>query len=401
MTHYYLIESLSPLVFRAGKPFGAQAYQADANFPLPSSAAGLIRALYLDQYKIEFKGNNSNRATLSEQQYHDIKQQALQGLYLARLNHDGAVTVLVPKPADAIYLSRADHVKNQLLRLVPQHFELDKDEEYGSDLPQHLLPVRLLGEHKGKPQVESQFWSLDDLMKWQIKDLTLDEVKKNGLKHIPIEIRTHTAVDIRTRAAKESALFQTAGLDLGYQAKSDEPGIHHQGWHDKRLAFLIHTDVALNSDLASFGGERRLSHFQKIDQANVLPEVSKTLALSLQNSKGLRLTMLTPALFDQGYLPAWINRATFEGILPNSTVKVRLKAVAIDRWLAVSGWDLQTWKPKATRKAVAAGSVYWFEIFDGTLTQADIEQLWFKPLSDQAQDKLDGFGVVLPASWDA
>ncbi|MDH1712727.1 type III-B CRISPR module-associated Cmr3 family protein, partial [Acinetobacter johnsonii] len=67
MTHFYLVESLSPLVFRAGKPFGAQAYQTDANFPLPSSAAGLIRALYLDQKNIPFEGKLDKRATLSEQ----------------------------------------------------------------------------------------------------------------------------------------------------------------------------------------------------------------------------------------------------------------------------------------------------------------------------------------------
>ena len=105
-------------------------------------------------------------------------------------------------------------------------------------------------------------------------------------------------------------------------------------------------------------------------------------------------------MFEQGYLPAWLDKQTLQGVLPTqSKVKVQLKAVAIDRWLPVSGWDLQSWKPKATRKAVAAGSVYWFGIVEGVLTQADIEQLWLKPFSDQAQDKLDGFGVVLPAAW--
>lgn len=261
MTHFYLVESLSPLVFRAGKPFGAQAYQTDANFPLPSSAAGLIRALYLDQKNIPFEGKLDKRATLSEQQYQDIKQVTVNGLYLTKLKDNRQVTVLVPKPADAIYLNPEGQDGNALFRLAPQE-KLDNI-EYGSDLHDQLTLVTLKEGIKGKPKSEVQFWALDDLITWQSEDLTLQNVKKNGLKNIPIEIRTHTAVESHSKAAKEGALFQTAGLDLGYQAKVAETGINHQGWNDERLSFLIETDADLNNSLATFGGERRLSHFKR------------------------------------------------------------------------------------------------------------------------------------------
>lgn len=45
----YLIESLAPLVFRSGKPFGSIASAQDATFPLPSATAGLIRAVHVEQ----------------------------------------------------------------------------------------------------------------------------------------------------------------------------------------------------------------------------------------------------------------------------------------------------------------------------------------------------------------
>ena len=45
----YLIDSLAPLVFRSGRPFGSQVGQEDVNFPMPSSAAGLVRTQYLQQ----------------------------------------------------------------------------------------------------------------------------------------------------------------------------------------------------------------------------------------------------------------------------------------------------------------------------------------------------------------
>ncbi len=39
----YFLDALAPLVFRSGKPFGAQSDTDDIQFPLPSAAAGLVR----------------------------------------------------------------------------------------------------------------------------------------------------------------------------------------------------------------------------------------------------------------------------------------------------------------------------------------------------------------------
>ena len=45
----YLIEPLAPLVFRSGKPFSGQSGADGANFPLPSSMAGMLRTVTADQ----------------------------------------------------------------------------------------------------------------------------------------------------------------------------------------------------------------------------------------------------------------------------------------------------------------------------------------------------------------
>ena len=39
----YFLDALAPLVFRSGKPFGAQSDTDDIQFPLPTAAAGLVR----------------------------------------------------------------------------------------------------------------------------------------------------------------------------------------------------------------------------------------------------------------------------------------------------------------------------------------------------------------------
>lgn len=402
-TQYYLIESLAPLVFRSGKPFGEQAYHDDANFPLPSSAAGLLRALVLEHGKEGFLGQpeaNSKRARLSAQQEQALRNIACIGALLAKLNESGSVSILVPKPADAVFFKNTSTQETALIRLTPKAFDAD----CGSDLHGELLPVQMEEDHiKGKPESGARFWSLNDLLLWQTdpKSLLVKDLENNGLKNIPVEIRTHVALNDQSFASEDGKLFQTAGLDLGFQkaAKGDDakPGL----WSESRLAFVVGADFELPEGLATFGGERRLSHFKKVQQA-VFPALDASLHHAIQQQKGFKLTFLSPAIFRKGYLPEWIDEHTLTGTLPHSAgVQVALKAVAVDRWLPVSGWDLQRWKPKAMRKAVAAGAVYWFEITSGTITQQDVERLWFKAITDDAQDQKDGFGLTTIAAWSA
>jgi CRISPR-associated protein Cmr3 len=56
--------------------------------------------------------------------------------------------------------------------------------------------------------------------------------------------------------------------------------------------------------------------------------------------------------------------------------------------------------PKPTRYAAAAGSVYFFEVTEGgPLSVERLRNLWLRPISDQDQDRRDGFGLVLPGVW--
>lgn len=394
--HYYFIESLAPLVFRSGKPFGAQAYQDDATFPLPSSAAGLIRALKLEQNQNGFKGNNEQRATLADDQVKELRDIACAGALLAKQDENHHITLLVPKPSDAVFFKNKDTQATELIRLIPKQFDQDCD----SDLHQKLIPVQMEQDHiKGKPESGIKYWSLDDLIKWQDDNaLDIRDIQKNGLKNIPVDIRTHVALNNDSLASDDGYLFQTAGLDLGHQKITTEPNTI---WSNSRLVFVVGAECELQQGLATFGGERRLSHFKKVEHA-IFPDMDVNLHQNVQLQKGFKLTLLTPSIFQKGYLPAWLDQETLTGTLPNSPhIQVALKAVAVDRWLPVSGWDLQQWKPKAMRKAVAAGSVYWFEILSGTMTQQDIDHFWFKNLTDDLQDQKDGFGLTMITAWSA
>lgn len=396
----YIIDAIAPLVFRSGKPFGSQADASDANFPLPSSSAGLIRSQYLQQHGILLSdAGEQNRGKLSE----DVRQQLLdiqvQGAFLVRFDtaHPEDYTLMVPKPASALYFKAeakdadSETAKTKIVRLSPKAF----DDTVATDLPDGLLPVQMQEHIKGKPQKGAQYWCWKHFQQWQQgQKVDFDTVKAMGVESIPTEIRTHVAIDNQTLSAQEGKLFQTAGLDFQTQRKAG-----HNGWQDTQLGFLIRTSEPLNKDVVRFGGESRLSYLLPLQQSNAATLVPAELFDSIEKSKRLCMTLLTPAIFANGYLPAWLNADTLEGTLPHTQTKVRLKSVAVDRWQPVSGWDLHQFKPKAMRKAVSAGAMYWFEVISEQAT--DIDKLWFASVSDDAQDQKDGFGVVSIHAWQS
>ena len=94
--------------------------------------------------------------------------------------------------------------------------------------------------------------------------------------------------------------------------------------------------------------------------------------------------------------PSWITGvAGAKTGEPKPPVRLQLRAAAVGRPMALSGWDYVTRGPKATRFLAPAGSVYFFDVLDG----GDATGLHLASISDDEQDRLDGFGLVLCGEW--
>lgn len=367
----YWIDALSPLVFRSGKPFGTETDQLNIVFPFPSSAAGLVRTQVMQQHGIS--------------EPDALRQIAVNGLFLARCRNGDfrQPEILVRKPSDALYIKNKQNAV-QLVRLAPAETEAG----CGSDLPEGLMPVYMTEHFDGKPQSGAEFWRWEDFCAWQRGEaLDFDTVNQNGAAALPTETRTHVAIDGSSLAAEEGKLFQTTAYDFASRAKS-----HHQGWENENYGFLIRTDADLKTGLIRFGGEGRLSRLHPLDNHTLF----STAALPA-SAQSFSLTLLTPAVFAQGWLPEWLDADTLTGTLPDTNITVKLCAAALSRWQPVSGWDFEHNRPKAMRKAVPAGSVYWFECIGGA--SVDLQKLAFQSLCGQQQDRKDGFGIVSPALW--
>ncbi|KAF5431829.1 CRISPR-associated protein Cmr3, partial [Candidatus Methanophagaceae archaeon] len=81
-----------------------------------------------------------------------------------------------------------------------------------------------------------------------------------------------------------------------------------------------------------------------------------------------KLYLSTPSIFKNGWLPVWIDEKTLIGEYKG--LELKLLTASIGKPISIGGFDMRKRMPKAMRKAVPAGSVYYFEIRKGDIQKA-------------------------------
>ena len=374
----YVILPQAPLVIRSGRPFG-EGSRDGANFPLPSALAGLMRTQVMDVHQWSLP--------LRADQQKQLEGISMVGPFLAQRKIPGKIWVpWLPKPADALLLLDKNTGKKRYFRLVPKQ----RMEGTGDDLPLGLWPVTLHEDNKGKPQKGSEYWPLEQFLQWRRGD----EVECWDLLDTPgTDSRTHVALDRKTLAADGGRLFQTDGVDYGRVRDKSR----RQHFVDHEWGLFCRFAETVQEQMVTLGGERRLSWLGHAGESTLKPD-DRYLSVLGDSCRAFSLTVVTPALFDSGWKPGWLGEDLVGEVPDVPGLKVKLCAVAVERWQSVSGWDLRNNQPRAARKAVAVGAIYWFEIIgEPPVEWANL--LWFSPISDQEKDRSDGFGVVVPGPW--
>lgn len=360
----YIVEPQMPLVFRGGKPFGAATREA-AHFPWPSSSAGALRTAFMRQTGCEPQQTLNHRV-------HGP-------LLLRAAEHSSAWEPMVPAPADAVLLGDERGGK-LLVRLRPGRFPHGT----GADMPAGLRPVVLPEDAPaGKAQALAPFWPLSVLQQWDDGQMPDAARVATAGASLQTEARTHVVIDRDSGAAAEGLLFQTQALDFG-----------PAGLRGPRFALAVRSQLDLQPQMLTLGGERRFAWLQGAAQDPFAPPAPWM--QGLREAKCLALSLLTPAPLLRGFLPGWID-AHNTGEHPEVPgLRLRLVAMANKRWEAVSGWDLQQWQPRPMRKAVPAGSTFWFEVLECPQDDAWPQRLWLASMCDAETDRRDGWGLALP-----
>ncbi|PZA07711.1 MULTISPECIES: type III-B CRISPR module-associated protein Cmr3 [unclassified Meiothermus] len=370
------IHALSPLLFRDGRPFsaadGTETAAQSLPLPLPSTLAGFVRTQVGLAAGMGF----------SHQELQNLHGLQVCGPLLARGGE-----ILLPAPRDAVIYKEGE--KPQLMKLRP----FSPPEGAGCDLPGGLLPLEVTQDVK--PESGYNFWTAGEMERWLLDEEVLPAEKISGL---PSETRVHVAMDPAKGKAREGQLFSVAyrPLETGKGPEDYRPASLRvrlslsNGWTPARIGYL--------------GGERRPVAVEVKEGLSEYwydcPEGLKKRFAGLGKGARVRLVLATPALFEGGWRPGWVEKSgTGELHLPRGLSKVRLRlvAAAVGRREPVSGWSLRAKQPKAVRWMVPAGSVYFFEVLEGN--PADLLESWLRPVSDDEQDRKDGFGLALWGVW--
>jgi len=148
--------------------------------------------------------------------------------------------------------------------------------------------------------------------------------------------------------------------------------------------------------LAGDGHAVRIELFEPTETSDFLGPLNglrDSLPALLDEQRGLVLYLATPAIFNDGWRPRCFETAT----------RLVLRGAVVGRPRLVGGWDWKYQRPKPLRRAVPAGSVYFFELPEGH-SEDDIRSLVGRYFLDEAvTDEYGnlGFGLAVLGAWDA
>lgn len=366
------------IVSRDGRPFGAgQGLRMRSHrWPLPSVVAGSCRTMI---GKVAAKDFSAQVAT-------ELLNIEVSGLFPV-----AEQTLYLPAPLDCV--SRSD---KKLFQMKP----MNGSEGDGNWPMAGLQPVVIsdAAVDDFKPIFSPAWWPVEKYALWLSNPQEMKSFDESFLLGPEPEDRFHAKLNSETGTAAEGELFMSSALPLSRLKR------YEADWADVALSVRVQaTDwaekaVELINVLHPLGGERRLVHWKTEDKEKLweCPDlVTKT--LNETSNKNIRMVLATPALFRDGWKPGWLNDR-LEGTPPGTGISMKLIGVTISHWQAVSGWSLAEPRgPKPVRRMVPAGGVYFFQLLHGQ--SSDLKKLWLESVSDEEQDRRDGFGLATWGIW--
>ncbi|WP_263835154.1 type III-B CRISPR module-associated protein Cmr3 [Salinibacter sp.] len=342
---YAELTPLDTVFFRDGSPFTmGQETWGNSQFPPPPSVVyGALRTRYF----AEHPGRLSDAATSED----PTSSARLTSFHLRR----GGVPCF-PLPRDLVEAPGADDLRGgtPVTRLEQ------------TDLPTGgvgMGPTSAVLSHPGEvDDVRRSFVEFGDLVEYlrggtgPIASMHLTE---NDLVHPEPKIGIRINQD--SRSADDGFLYRV--------------GLHRLG---KDTSFGIGVDglPLEEAGLLKLGGESKPARYEHLGDDSPVPDPPHD---AIASQDAFVLYLATPAIFEHGWIPSWIDPETMKG--QESGVSVRLETAAVGKPGAVGGWNMKEGKPKPMDRTVPAGSVYRFSISEGTAAEV-IEAFHDRRISD-------------------
>lgn len=380
----WTIDARDPVVVRDGRPKEGDGDASTLPFPNPGTLAGAVRTR---------AGSDASGRFVAHERLAALRSIGIRGPLLK--SEDGAL--FVPRPRDALFVNTASGRVVRALRPMPH--EKGKFDEALKTVPVGLDAARAV-DGKASPKLPG-WWRWEKFAQWLDAPVDGDDAHvasllDGGITALPREHRVHVKMG-GAETAEEGMLFETIGLRMLEPAKSTST---RQRLRARALSLSLDIELpagdhgfTLRPGTAPFAGERRLVRWFEGGAAwpDTLPAKLSSV-LEEGATTRVRVLLLTPAIFRAGWRPGEQQGELCAG---DDGVRVSLVAALVPRPETISGWDFERQRPKASRRVVPAGSVYWLDLTGSVEARRGwAKKVWMKNVSDTEQDRRDGYGLA-------
>jgi CRISPR-associated protein Cmr3 len=296
-----------------------------------------------------------------------------------------------PSPVDAAYLEDEIWVR----RLDPQPSDVPTVgvEAINEEARERLWWPRL--DEKTKPEDGPRWWTEADFVDWLVgNQVAKASHEAQEALRLPYRDQSHVRIDPTSDTAVDGFLYSTRVCESLVRDTEERAWIEWSVAIDCELP----EEGALVGRRIILGGKGKLAAIAAAPPA-LFGRPQQLDSAFAARPAGLRLVVVTPALFEAGWCPDGFRHteAGYVGTIPGITDGLRLVAALVPRPQHLSGWDMAKRQPKATERLVSPGSVYFLTKTNGQpFEQDDAERLWLAQLGNRTRE---GFGCVVPGVW--
>lgn len=358
------IDAIDTLFFKDGKPFsmGEESW-ADGIFPPPPSVIyGALCSSILSSY-------NSYSNIKQEDLFNVLK---ITNIYY-RIKNDN----YFPLPLDFVYKKNKSAMEKNKEKNNKQYkvsLLINKNLNVLSSIPSKISVIKSDDEVEGLTNVLINDTTLSNYLHGHI-DSDVEAIDIND--HLIIESKIGIGIDNKKHSSEESKLYRV--------------GLRRPGFFSIILEIEESEQYKNLTKFIKLGAEGKIAKIAQVDFSyNLNKDVSST-------SKYFKLYLQTPSFFKKGWLPSWIDENSFIGVY--NELELKLITAFIGKHLSLGGFDILKKVPKPMRRAVPAGSVYYFEILNGDFER--VKNIFDnKSISEYNTDKL-GYGLTLVGVYNA
>jgi len=330
------IEALDTLFFRDGKPFemGDDTWASGIFPPPPSVFYGALRSAYFAENMNEFgKANTPNDPS---------KSLEITKIYLSISPQISSIDLIFPTPLDLIY-------PKNITRTIP---EKRKEFNEGIFKLKKLLPKEV------DKKTEASSSKLPNILTYNenVEDIANSIIYKTQLTNYLAGIGNEYEVKLLSKILKEEPKIGIARKNETHI--SDDGALYRitlRRMDDIKFYVEYQLDtLKTQKTIIKLGGEGKTAVLD-----STIPKDNIEYNSPDFEANEFKLYLFTPAIFKKGWLPDWIDENTLEGNY--NGVDLVLTHCAIGKPEHIGGFNMAEKQPKYMRKAVPAGSVYYFK----------------------------------------